>query len=48
MANYVYRPDDLERSHEAYARGYKVVASRQIERLARQSRQSVSKSNQSQ
>jgi malonyl-CoA decarboxylase len=48
MANYVYRPDDLERNHEAYARGYKAVASRQIERLARQSRQSVSKSNQSQ
>jgi malonyl-CoA decarboxylase len=39
MANYVYRPEDLERNHESYARGYKVVASRQIERLARQSRQ---------
>jgi len=35
MANYVYRPDDLERNHEAYAREYKVFASRPIERLAR-------------
>jgi malonyl-CoA decarboxylase len=35
MANYVYRPDDLERNHEAYARTYQVVASRAIERLAR-------------
>jgi len=41
MANYVYRLDDLERNHEAYARGYKVVASRQIERLAKQSRSST-------
>ncbi len=37
MANYVYRLDDLERNHESYARGYKVVASRHIERLAKQS-----------
>jgi malonyl-CoA decarboxylase len=35
MANYVYRPDDLERNHEAYAREYRVIASRTIERLAR-------------
>jgi malonyl-CoA decarboxylase len=39
MANYVYRPDDLERNHEAYARTYQVVASRAIERLARESEQ---------
>ena len=38
MANYVYRLADLERNHESYARDYNVIASRQIERLARQSR----------
>ncbi len=37
MANYVYDLDDLERNHEAYAREYRVVASRDIERLAKQS-----------
>ena len=36
MVNYVYRPDDLERNHEAYARTYQVVVSRAIERLARE------------
>ena len=36
MANYLYRLDDLERNHEAYAREYQVIASREIERLARQ------------
>src|SRR3954469_3294652 len=35
MANYVYQPDDLEPNHEAYAREYRVIASRTIERLAR-------------
>jgi hypothetical protein len=35
MANYVYRPEDLERNHEAYASEYRVIASRTIERLAR-------------
>ena len=35
MANYVYRLDDLERNHEAYAREHQIVASRDIERLAR-------------
>jgi malonyl-CoA decarboxylase len=35
MANYLYRPDDLERNHEAYAREYRVIASRTIERIAR-------------
>ena len=38
MANYVYRLADLERNHESYARDYNVIASRQIERLAKQSR----------
>jgi malonyl-CoA decarboxylase len=35
MANYLYRPDDMERNHEAYAKAYKVIASRAIERQAR-------------
>lgn len=35
MANYVYRPEDLERNHEAYARKAPVIASREIHRLAR-------------
>jgi malonyl-CoA decarboxylase len=34
MTNYVYRLDDVEKNHEAYAREYRVVASRGIERLA--------------
>jgi malonyl-CoA decarboxylase len=38
MANYEYRLDGLERNHESYARDYNVVASRRIERLAKQSR----------
>jgi malonyl-CoA decarboxylase len=38
MANYVYRLADLERNHESYARDCSVIASRQIERLAKQSR----------
>jgi malonyl-CoA decarboxylase len=37
MANYVYDLDDLERNHELYARAYTVVASRDIERLSKQS-----------
>ena len=35
MANYAYRLDDLEMNHEAYARAFRVKASRMIERLAR-------------
>ena len=35
--NYVYRLADVERNHEAYAKDYRVVASREFERLARQS-----------
>jgi malonyl-CoA decarboxylase len=35
MANYLYRPDDLERNHEVYAREFRVIASRPIERLVR-------------
>jgi malonyl-CoA decarboxylase len=34
-ANYVYRLDDLEKNHDAYARTFRVNASRAIERLAR-------------
>lgn len=36
-ANYVYRLADVERNHEAYARDYRIIASREFERLARQS-----------
>jgi malonyl-CoA decarboxylase len=35
MVNYLYKPDDLERNHEVYARDYGVIASRTIEKLAR-------------
>jgi malonyl-CoA decarboxylase len=37
MVNYVYDLGDLERNHEAYARGHTVAASRDVDRLARQS-----------
>jgi malonyl-CoA decarboxylase len=36
MVNYVYRVADVERNHEAYAKDYTVIASHQIERLAKQ------------
>lgn len=36
MANYVYRLNDLERNHEAYASDFRVIASRELERLAKQ------------
>lgn len=35
--NYVYRLADVERNHEAYARDYRLIASREFERLAKQS-----------
>jgi malonyl-CoA decarboxylase len=35
LANYLYRLADLERNHEIYTRDYRVVASREIESLAR-------------
>jgi len=38
MANYVYRARDAEHNHEAYARDYRVVASHELERMARQLR----------
>jgi malonyl-CoA decarboxylase len=34
-ANYVYRLSDLEQNHEAYARDYRIAASREIVQLAR-------------
>jgi len=37
MVNYVYRLDDVERNHEAYARERRVVAARRFEVLARDS-----------
>jgi malonyl-CoA decarboxylase len=40
MANYVYRLADVEKNHEAYAAKYQVIASPEIERLARRARNS--------
>jgi malonyl-CoA decarboxylase len=37
MVNYVYRLTDVERNHELYMKQYKIVASRQIESLAKES-----------
>ena len=37
MVNYVYRLDDVERNHEAYARERRVVAARRFEVLAKDS-----------
>ena len=36
MANYVYRAREMDRKHEAYAKDYRVVASHELERLAKQ------------
>ncbi len=36
MVNYRYRLADMERNHEAYATNYTIVASRELERLAKQ------------
>ena len=36
MVNYRYRLADMERNHEAYARNYTIVASREFERMAKQ------------
>jgi malonyl-CoA decarboxylase len=35
MANYVYRVRDTERHHEAYAKDYRIIASHELERLAK-------------
>ena len=35
MANYVYRSRDTERNHEAYAKDCRIIASHQLERLAK-------------
>ena len=35
MVNYVYRLSDVEKNHEAYTAKYQVIASSEIERLAR-------------
>ncbi|OGA74371.1 MAG: hypothetical protein A3G27_13475 [Betaproteobacteria bacterium RIFCSPLOWO2_12_FULL_66_14] len=37
MVNYVYRLDDVERNHEAYAREHRVIAARRFEVLAKES-----------
>jgi len=36
MVNYRYRLADMERNHEAYASNYTIVASRELERMAKQ------------
>jgi malonyl-CoA decarboxylase len=36
MANYVYRVRDLDRNHEAYTKDYRIIASHELERLAKQ------------
>jgi malonyl-CoA decarboxylase len=36
MVNYRYRLADMERNHEAYASNYTIVASRELDRMARQ------------
>jgi malonyl-CoA decarboxylase len=33
MVNYLYDLDDIEKNHEAYAEGHKVVASRAVRGL---------------
>jgi hypothetical protein len=33
MVNYVYRPDDLERNHEAYAKRGKIVVAPRFGRV---------------
>jgi malonyl-CoA decarboxylase len=35
--NYVYRLSDVERNHDSYANGYRIVTSRRVKRLAQQS-----------
>ena len=37
MVNYVYRLEELERNHEAFAHDHSVIASRRLETLARES-----------
>jgi malonyl-CoA decarboxylase len=37
MVNYVYRLDEVERNHEAYARDGRIAAARRFEVLARES-----------
>ena len=37
MANYVYRLEEVDRNHEAFAREHRVIASRRFEVLARES-----------
>ena len=37
MVNYIYRLSEVERNHESYIKEHKVVASRTIESLAKES-----------
>ncbi|HSH06380.1 MAG TPA: malonyl-CoA decarboxylase [Burkholderiales bacterium] len=36
MVNYVYRLEDVEKNHEAYVKAHRVIASRAVEKLARE------------
>jgi len=36
MVNYVYRLEDVEKNHEAYVKEHRVIASRAVEKLARE------------
>jgi hypothetical protein len=36
MANYAYRLDEVEHNHELFVNEHRVIASRQVERLARE------------
>jgi len=36
MVNYVYRLEDVEKNHEAYVKAHRVIASRSVEKLARE------------
>ena len=35
MVNYLYDLDDIEKNHEAYAEGHRIVASSAVRRLLR-------------
>ena len=41
MANYVYRLADVEKNHEAYERQHRIVASREIQKLAKRTTERV-------
>ena len=42
MVNYVYQARDMDRNHEAYAKDFRIIASHELERLAKQPRSGTS------